>query len=235
MKKIMITFVISTFLSSNLKADIGLQIKGGLNSCVVRDGVSSFKQDNSLGVGYGWDIIKNAKNARKINYINENGGMIKNLLFLSYELPQTVNNTNSSQDTLSLPKSLIISDEEIKQAMEFGTKEKVTSIVMGAFWGFIIGASIGGSIAGEGLDVIGGVLYGGGAGLIIGPIVNYSIIYHLAKKEATKRLIESNNKRNSEGQLILEAEFLICCFQSPIKNIYQKNELYSGITLKVHL
>jgi len=169
--------------------------------------------------------------AKQQNYYQERKKTFNDLTFGIYNFGQKVKDTGLSKDTLNL----VISDEEIKQAMAFGPKKKAVSIVMGAFGGFIIGAGIGGSIEGKGLDAIGGVIYGGGAGLILGSIVNYAIVYHLAKREAKMRLLELHNKSNPEGHRQLKTQLLFFCSRQKLKNLPQKSQFYAGIALRVNL
>jgi len=194
MKKIMTALVISTFLSTNLKADVGLQIKGGYNYSCCRDGVSIFKQDVSFSLGHDCGMIKNSKNAGQINYKNER--MTKYLLFWNYDLAQIENNINSTQNILTLPKSLIISDEEIKQGMIFGTKEKITSVIAGGFFGGIIGGLTASLFQKDerGYGNIALAFYGIGIGAVTGSIANYMIVKHLASKEENRKIVEKKSK-----------------------------------------
>ena len=90
-----------------------------------------------------------------------------------------------------LDSTVTINEEDIRREMQFGAKEKITSIVAGALFGFIIGGGMGALIFdGEGIGAVGAVLFGGTIGLLVGPPVNYLIIRELARREAIKRLKE---------------------------------------------
>ena len=125
------------------------------------------------------------------------------MLLIRNNFPQDI---IMSQEPVAARKDsvAVISDEEIKKVMQFGVKEKVASIVMGTLWGGVIGCAIGGIVtsrkhSSEGeIGDFSGLVYGGAAGSIIGPIANYAIIYHLAKKDAKKRIIESRKREKSE-------------------------------------
>ena len=73
MKRIILTLYASILVNANLRAEVGFHIKSDIHYSTIRDGVSRFEKDNTFGVGYDWDIIKNAENAREMNYKNENG------------------------------------------------------------------------------------------------------------------------------------------------------------------
>ena len=82
-------------------------------------------------------------------------------------------------------------DKEIKQTAQFGTKQKVTSLVVGSIFGFFVGARVGVAIGGgRGFDAYAGALYGGAAGVALGALTNYCIVYYLAKRAARKKRIK---------------------------------------------
>lgn len=71
--------------------------------------------------------------------------------------------------------------KDTKTDSSFGATEKISSLVMGGFFGFWIGAGIGASFARPGYDRVGGALIGGGIGVTVGAAVNYFIISKLAR------------------------------------------------------
>lgn len=108
--------------------------------------------------------------------------------------------------------AIVISEEEIKRAMHFGATEKVASIIMGSFEGFLIGGGTGalitrtgsGKIKGEPSGgSIEGILYGGGVGLVSGAFINYAIVRALSKKDAKRRLIEARMKKSTADRQII--------------------------------
>ena len=107
-------------------------------------------------------------------------------------------NKVSSEEYCSHQDSLGITDEELEKAMQFGIKEKTSSIIMGGFLGIWIFGGTGALISGsDQYAKLAGAFYGGIVGLVVGPIFNYSIIRKLAKEDARKRLLQEK-KKNEE-------------------------------------
>jgi ABC-type Fe3+-siderophore transport system permease subunit len=86
----------------------------------------------------------------------------------------------------------VITEKEIEQAMHFGAKEKISSIVVGGLFGALIGGFTASLFQRDqwGYGNIKLALYGVSIGSLFGSIANYTIIKHLAKKSAKKRLVE---------------------------------------------
>jgi len=91
-----------------------------------------------------------------------------------------------------------ITEEEIKKEMKFGVKEKTAAIVIGSYFGFILGLYIGGSTVGEGPEVIVPALIGGSIGLPVGAVANYFIVKSIAKRSAKKKALEKKQREESE-------------------------------------
>jgi len=234
MKRIIITLVISTLLSANLRAEVGFQFKRGIHYSANKNGDSCYKKGSTFGVRNDRDVMKSRIFASKKNSRNENGGIINDLPIPVLGLCQT--NREAPEDSLTIPQSAIISDEEIKQAMEFGTKEKMASIIFGAYIGSVLGAGIGGTLSGEkGLNALPGIFYGGGIGIILGSVINYSIIYNLAKRDAKNRIIKLRSQKKTMGHLPLEMEFTIHSLQPIFKKPHKNNESWTVFSLKIYL
>ena len=85
----------------------------------------------------------------------------------------------------------VITEKELEQAMHFGAKEKISSIVVGGLFGALIGGFTASLFQRDqwGYDIK-VALYSVPIGSLFGSVANYMIIKHLAKKSAKKRLVE---------------------------------------------
>lgn len=120
------------------------------------------------------------------------------LVFVNFIFGQDKNNTTILTNNKAQKDSLLtVTEKEINQAMQFGRKEKITAIATGSFGGAIVGFFIGRTLTYtkiDPLDQTGGILLGMTAGIIIGPIINYSLTYHAIRHDTKKQLIESKKK-----------------------------------------
>lgn len=133
--------------------------------------------------------------------------LVANIIFAQIENEGTAApERKAKEDTL-----ITVTEEEIHQARQFGTKEKITSIVVGGFFGGVLGGFTASLFQKDerGLGNIAIGLYGAGIGLVTGAAANYIIIKHLAKKENEKTNIKKrdddsllkNDLNNNESKL----------------------------------
>ena len=171
--------------------------------------------------------------AKQQNYYQERKKTFNDLTFGIYNFGQKVKDTGLSKDALNL----VISDEEIKQAMAFGTTEKITSIVAGALIGGYLLGSIGRLIEGADLHDPWGktTIYSIGVGFFLGAFINYTIMQNLARRKAKKEIIESRKRNGLEGYLHFEMELFFSSTQPFSKNSISINKCYAGAILKLHL
>ncbi len=183
--------IIFTMLTVDLYAAIGIRVppdhstKKNINSCQKSTAIS---QQNILV-------------QRKT--LHQDTLAAKNFMFRHQLLTLAATDDETKQS-----ENIIITDEEIKKAMKFGAKEKISSIVFGALLGAYICGSIGALVANNN-DEIGYALVGMGAGFITGPFINYYIIKSLAKKEAREKILESRKQQNSQGCFQIGVQFSI--------------------------